>query len=101
MTVVFRAIIVSFLYVAVTTCLAYALGRLLFCTYGHCPQIGYQLLQCVGVGILLWATLAKQGWSLQTWGGNSQAEKLDQWVFCILYLIGSFVLVLSVSWPVG
>lgn len=57
-----------------------------------------QLLQYGGVGVLLWATLAKGSWDLQTPQGDTLAERCDMWLFRILHLAGSYLLVLSVSW---
>jgi hypothetical protein len=99
MRTVYRALAVSFISVAGVSLLAWLVGHLLRDRVGPCPQTTYQQLQCAGVAILLWATLAKQGWNIQTWGGNSAAERVDLWVFWVLYLAGSFVLMLSVAWP--
>jgi hypothetical protein len=59
------------------------------------PQI-LNWLQHGGVGILLWATLAKQGWNIQTWNGNSPVERVDQKIFRSLYVVGSFCFFLSI-----
>ncbi len=67
--------------------------------YGPAPPPLIQLLQYFGIGILLWATLAKGGWNIQTIKGGSLPELVDQWIYRGLYCLGSYLLVLSVSWP--
>jgi hypothetical protein len=66
---------------------------------GPTSTVTNHLLQFGGVGMLLWATLGKQGWNIQTVGGRSLIELVDQWIYRALYLVGSYLLVLSVSWP--
>ena len=96
---IYRALAISFALVAAVSAVTWWLGGYLYAMRGPCTQKVYALLQCGGVGILLWATLAKQGWNIQTWGGESVGEKVDQWVFRVLCVVGSFLLVLSVTWP--
>jgi hypothetical protein len=97
--IVYKAIFVSFTIVATTVLFGYLVGQCLKILYGPSSQLIYQWLQYTGIAILLWATLAKQGWNIQTWNGTTVAEKIDKWVFWSLYLLGSFILVLSVAWP--
>lgn len=56
-----------------------------------------ELLQYIGIGVLLWATLANAGWNIQTMNGDTIPELVNEWMFRVLYVIGSFLLVLSVS----
>lgn len=55
--------------------------------------------QVVGAGFLLWATLAKQGWNIQTLNGNTLPERVDRLIFRVLYIAGTFVLALGTFWP--
>src|SRR6516225_9313684 len=41
------------------------------------------------------ATLGRCGWSIQTWGGDSPAERWNTRIFRCLYLVGFALLVLS------
>ena len=47
----------------------------------------------LGSGLLLVAAIGRLGWGIQTWGGDSPAERLDQRVFLVLSLLGTFLLV--------
>ena len=46
----------------------------------------------VGSGFLLVASIGKLGWSIQTYGGNTPAERLNEWIFLFLSRIGTFLL---------
>ncbi|MBK7646146.1 MAG: hypothetical protein IPJ12_03035 [Betaproteobacteria bacterium] len=56
-------------------------------------------LQIIGALILLWGTLAVRGWDIQTYGGVTLTERVNQWIYRFLYCCGTAVLVLSLSWP--
>jgi len=56
-----------------------------------------QVLLYLGIGILLWATLMKVGWSIQTSNGDTIPELVNESIFRLLYVVGSFLLVLSGS----
>jgi hypothetical protein len=55
-------------------------------------------LQFLGAGLLLWATLGLGGWSVQTMDGETFAEKLDLWVFRVLHVVGTVILVAATTW---
>lgn len=56
-------------------------------------------LQYGGIGILLWATLARVDSSaISTWDGGTLPERVDLWLYRLLYIAGSYPLALSVSW---
>lgn len=56
-------------------------------------------LQYGGIGVLLWATLARVDYSaIQTWDGGTLPERVDLWLCRLLYIAGSYPLALSVSW---
>jgi hypothetical protein len=55
-------------------------------------------LQISGAAIILVATLAKVGWKIQSWNGETLPEKADRWMFRALYVIGTFLFVLSLGW---
>ncbi|OCH01509.1 hypothetical protein [Aliivibrio fischeri] len=42
------------------------------------------------------ATLGRLGWAEQTWGGKTFAERLDDWVFYIMYWIGMYLATVSI-----
>ena len=72
-------------------------GKLYYVCGGIKNPLVEGLLQYIGIGFLLWATLAKAGWNIQTMNGDTIPELVNEWVFRFLYVIGSFLLVLSVS----
>lgn len=47
----------------------------------------------VGTGMLLVAGIGRIGYALQTFDGTSPAERLDEWIFWTLSLVGTFLLV--------
>jgi hypothetical protein len=52
----------------------------------------------VGAAILLWATIALQGWSIQTFGGVTLTERVNRWWFWTLYWMGTALAVGGVFW---
>ena len=56
-------------------------------------------LQYTGIGFLLWAVLGKQGWNIQTIGGKTLPELVNQWIYRGLCVVGSLFLAMAVAWP--
>ena len=55
-------------------------------------------LAVVGTGVLLWATLAMKGWDIQTIDGVTLTERVNSWIFRILYWLGTALLVAAAAW---
>jgi len=55
-------------------------------------------LQFAGIGVLLWATLGRVESPIQTLEGETFPERVDQWLYRLLYVVGSYALALSVIW---
>jgi hypothetical protein len=53
------------------------------------------IMQIIGALLLLWATLFVRGWSIQTYGGVTLAERLNKWIFRSLYSIATVIIVWS------
>jgi hypothetical protein len=85
--------------VASVLILGWVVAKALFATIGPAGPGLSLALQYGGIGILLWATLAKGGWTIQTIGGETLPELIDQRLYRVLYLLGSFILAISASWP--
>jgi len=85
--------------VATSVAAGWLLGVIIRTQVGPAPPWLPALLQYFGVGILLVATLAKAGWAIQTFGGNSLLERCDNFLYRFLYFAGTMALVLSASWP--
>lgn len=52
----------------------------------------------LGTTILLWASLAVQGWNIQTADGVTLSERLNQWVFRTLYFLGTVLISAGSVW---
>ena len=94
-----RAAYLSLAAVLTIVALGYLTGNILNSLLGAASPVTVRCFQYSGIGVLLWATLAKGGWNLQTWTGDTLIEHVDQWLFRVLYLIGSLLLVISATWP--
>jgi hypothetical protein len=92
-----RGLFISLLLVIGISIIAILCGNAYSSYIGPMSKRALMVFQDVGIGVLLWATLAKQGWVIQTLEGNSLPEMLDNLVFRTMYMVGSFILVLSVS----
>jgi hypothetical protein len=56
------------------------------------------VVQMGGAALLLWGTLFVRGWSIQTFGGVTLTERVNQWIFRALYCAGTTLLVASLVW---
>lgn len=54
-----------------------------------------RVLFLIGTGALLVAGIGRLGWDIQTWSGNTPPEKLDDFIFWTLSLVGTFLLLLD------
>jgi len=54
--------------------------------------------QVVGAAVILAATLALLGWEIQSWKGQTLAEKTNRWLFRSQYWAGTAVFVFSRYW---
>ena len=96
--VVRRALAYSLSLVVASAASGYASARLLalsFCP--NAPTISW--LQVAGSCILLWGTLFVRGWDIQTYGGVSLTERVNQWLYRFLFCLGTATLVYSLAWP--
>jgi hypothetical protein len=96
-----RGLLFSFLFVFGASALAAILSRLLLHLWGQFSNTTLEFLQYLGIGIILWATLAKQGWSIQTFNGTTVPERLDEVIYRWLYVVGSFLLAFAISMQFG
>lgn len=91
----------SFVLVAGAVLVASVIGKVYFALGGARCQTAEEILQYSGIGVLLWATLGKAGWSIQTTNGDTIPELVNELVFRALYVLGSFLLALAVSLAFG
>ncbi len=97
--VVRRAFICSFLLVLVSGAVGYILGVFLGRCFIYSSPAWIESLQIIGAGTLLWGTLFVRGWEIQTRGGFTLVEKVNQWIFRFLYCVGTAIIIFSLAWP--
>jgi hypothetical protein len=92
-----RAFWVSLGLVAGSIAAGYFTGRLTAAVYGR-PTAGAVIAsQVFGAGLLLWGTLFVRGWEIQSWGGTTIIESVNQWIYRFLYCAGTAVVVWSLA----
>lgn len=65
---------------------------------GAPSKLAVYLLQGAGAAILLGATLSEVGRKIETWSQNSLSEEVNAFLFRTLYVVGTFLFVVSVAW---
>ena len=69
-----------------------AAARVFYQCFPHYPKY-YLTFSAI---ILLWAVLGRVGWREQTFGGENKPERINQIVFFILSICGTFFLVIGI-----
>jgi hypothetical protein len=77
----------------------YGFGILLGHLLGPARRIIIAILQSFAALVILGATLSLVGWEIQTLGGKTLSEKVNRWLYQIFYVIGTAILVTSLTWP--
>lgn len=54
--------------------------------------------QIIGACLLLWGTLFIRGWEIQTICGVTLKERVNQWIYRILYCLGTSIIICSLIW---
>ena len=88
------------IYVIVALLLGWLSGIIFHRTLGPTSSSVIMALQVLAAGILLGATLSLAGRKIASIGGQTLPEKIDDLLYRILYITGTYLLVLSLSWPV-
>jgi hypothetical protein len=94
-----RAFWLALLLVAVAAGIGAAVGRLGGHVFGLASAHAILTLQIVGASVLLWGTLFVRGWEIQTGHGETLIERVNQWLYRLLYCAGTGLLVASLTWP--
>ena len=97
--VVRHAFFKSLLLVLSSGVIGYVAGRAFGAARGCASANLVSWLQILGASLLLWGTLFIRGWEIQTYGGVTFTERVNQWIYRALYCIGTAVLVCSLAWP--
>ena len=95
------ALLSSLIYVLVSIVLGAVIGRCIVGAQIWEPRLASEIAQYLGIAILLWATLGKVGWNIQTLNGTTLPERVNELVYRLLYVVGSFMLALSASLAFG
>ncbi|TPG24957.1 hypothetical protein EAH83_11035 [Variovorax ginsengisoli] len=75
------------------------MAGLAFGNHIHCAAPKHiTSLQIAGTCLLLWGTLFVRGWDIQSFGGVTLSERVNQWLYRFVYCLGTAALVASLSW---
>lgn len=74
------------------------LGAVLRRLAGPASIIATAASQIAGAGVILGATLAEAGREIESFTQATLPEKVNTWVFRMLYVFGTFVIVVSIGW---
>ena len=96
--VVSRAFWFSCLLTGGAVVVGYGAGQILRCSTGPVGASTAKLVQELSVAVVLVATLAARGWDIQTYGGISLIEKVNQWLTRSLFVFGTSFFSLFVGW---
>ena len=73
-------------------------GLFLLHTFSHPDSIIITSFQIFGACLLLWGTLFIRGWEIQSIGGVTLTERVNQWIYRILYCLGTSIIICSLIW---
>jgi hypothetical protein len=93
--VISRAFWFSLLLMIAFAVIGYICGQAINTFLGSVPTIVITLFQITGAMFLLWGTLFVRGWEIQSYGGVTLPERVNQWIYRALYCIGTSVIVCS------
>jgi hypothetical protein len=89
----------SLVWVLFAIVVGYIGGRLLGSVAGQTTGLLTRVLQFSGATILLWATLFVRGWDIQSIGGVTLTERVNRWIYRLLYCLGTAAIVASLVLP--
>lgn len=92
-----RAFFSSFALVFTSGLLGYGAGKLME-ELGRCAEsTTTSWLQISSAAILLWATLFIRGWDIQSFGGVTPTERVNQWLYRSMCCMGTVIGVYSLA----
>jgi hypothetical protein len=92
-----RAFWTSLFFVLCSIAIGYFSGKMLGAVIGPGAARLVASLQIVGGMLLLWATLFVRGWDIQSFGGVTLTERVNQWIYRSLYCLGTAIVVASLA----
>jgi hypothetical protein len=90
-----RALLKSFFAVSFTLCIALLLAFIEGSVKPSLPLSWKSVFEITAAFLLMWSTLFELGWGLRTWKGQALHELIHSLVFRIIFISGSFVLMLA------
>jgi hypothetical protein len=97
-TAIRRSLFFAAIMVASSATLALISGWILQILIGDIPSWLNYVLQILGAGALLCATIWELGFGIRSFGGESLPERVHQWFFRSLYVFGTFCFFLVYRW---
>lgn len=91
-----RGLWASLAWVLGSIAVGYLGGKALGTVISPAPRL-LTALQIFGATVLLWATLFVRGWDIQSWGGVTLTERVNRWIFRLLYCLGTAAIVASLA----
>ena len=92
-----RGLFESLVWVLSSIAAGFVAGRLLRAVSGETSATLVSVLQIIGATILLWATLFVRGWDIQSYGGVTLTERVNRWIYRLLYCLGTAAIVASLG----
>jgi hypothetical protein len=97
--VVFKAFWKSLTIVMLSALIGLIIGCICAHLFSRPTSLTITVIQAMGALLLLWGTLFVRGWQLQTYSGNTEIERVNQFLYRTLYILGTAIYIFSVSWP--
>ena len=73
-------------------------GFLLSQFVGPATPKGVAALQIIGASILLLSTIYVRGPAIETYDRETLIERVDRWIYCAGYFVGTAAIVASLAW---
>ena len=96
--VVSRAFWTAVVVVAAAALIGALLGLTLGRVIGAPTPRGVAVLQIFGASILLLATIYVRGPAIETYDRETLIERVDRWIYCAGYFLGTAAIVASLAW---
>lgn len=93
-----RSLATAFGLVLVSLVVGSISGAVLVRAFGQPRHSIIVLLQTGAAGVILGATLAVLGSEIQSYVGQTLPEKVNRWLYRVFYVVGTYLLVLSLTW---
>jgi hypothetical protein len=94
-----RGLWASLAWVIGAIAVGYLMGKALGMVSGPAPTRLVATLQVFGATVVLWATLFVRGWDIQSFGGVTLTERVNRWIYRLLYCLGTAAVVASLALP--